>query len=95
MADSQDRKWQPDPFDPAALAAFRWYVNELENLASMLYITDRNTYDEILTILKVARVALKSVKKNKLMSQQCDSSADCPRGYQCVDGQCEPDTAKA
>ncbi|HEY7474803.1 MAG TPA: hypothetical protein VH679_07310 [Vicinamibacterales bacterium] len=84
-------KWQTDPTDAAALAAFRWHANRLENLAISKYVTRRETFDNILAALSKAARELRTL--NSASNEMCSIDADCPRGYHCNNGDCEPDEA--
>jgi hypothetical protein len=83
-------RWKPDPNDPTSLAAFRWHVNRLENLAISIFVTDRRKYEEILEVFKDAAAKLKLMRHPSFV-QQCEDNSDCAPGYVCVNGQCEPD----
>lgn len=82
-------KWQPDPTDAAAFAAFRWHVNRLENIAISKYVTRRDKFEDILAVL--SRTAKELGRLNSLSGEMCSIDADCPRGYHCNNGDCEPD----
>ena len=82
-------KWQPDPTDATAFAAFRWHANRLENVAISKYVTRRDTYDRILAILSRAAKELRDL--NRLSEEMCRVDDDCGPGYHCNNGDCEPD----
>ena len=72
------RKWQPDPNDAVAFAAFRWHVNKLENIAISKFVTRREAYEQILEIL--SKTAREMQNLNRLSGEMCRIDDDCGPG---------------
>ena len=46
--------WHPEAADAVAFATLRWHANRLENLAIDLYVTDKDRFRDIVSLLKEA-----------------------------------------
>lgn len=70
------------------LAAIRWYAISIEKLANDIYITKRDKYPEIETILRHAFRELGEMRQS--LSSVGVGEEGCPSGYQNCDGVCLP-----
>jgi hypothetical protein len=77
----------PHPHNAVELATFRWHANNLENAAINLYVTDRAKF------LKICAVFAEAAKKMKGLKGSCTDNDDCPDGWHCSGGECQPDAA--
>ena len=81
------RKWEPSSKDAAAIAAFRWFANKIENDSLELYMTDRVHYAHIERVLRHALQELAYVAEKAFIPQEENG---CPDGWVLCDGICKP-----
>ena len=79
------KKWTPHALNAVEFATIRWHANNLENVAIGLYVTERSKF---LKICKVFQTASKSLQA---LRGSCESNDDCPDGWHCSNGECQPD----
>ena len=82
---TKSRNWEHHDLNAVEIATFRWHANNLENEALALYVTDRTKFDRIWRVLRDASQALKALRGS------CSSNEDCPDGWHCSGGECQPD----
>ena len=86
-------RFEPNADDAFKLAALQWWTHEIGQVLIEIYATDRRQYDRIARIMSDASAALRSLAgAKKLMADgdACQTDQDCPRGYYCDEGTCEP-----
>lgn len=80
-------RWRPHDLNAVELATFRWHANNLENAAINLYVTDRVKF------MKICAVFAEAAKKMQALKGSCSENDDCPDGWHCSGGECQPDAA--
>jgi hypothetical protein len=90
-------KFQPDPNDAFKLAALQWWAFTIGQVAIETYATDRRQYARISKVLSDATVALRALagdnRPKALDAILCETTAECPDGWVCDAGTCEPEFA--
>jgi hypothetical protein len=77
--------WIPNNLNAVELATFRWHANNLENEAISLYVTHREKFGDICQVFKTASESLRGLRGS------CRENSDCPDGWHCSSGECQPD----
>lgn len=86
-------RFEPNPDDAFKLAALQWWTHTIGRVLIEVYATDRRQFDRMSLILGDAKAALRSLAgEKKLMADgdSCSIDTDCPRGFFCDQGTCEP-----
>lgn len=79
------RNWPADLLNAVEFATFRWHANNLENEALSLYVTKRAKFAKICKVFQKASQDLRALRGS------CTSNEDCPDGWHCSGGECQPD----
>ncbi len=79
------RRWQASTMNAVEFATFRWHANSLENKAISLYVTNREKFPQICQAFILAANRLRA------LTNSCSSNEDCPDGWHCSNGECQPD----
>jgi hypothetical protein len=86
-------RFEPNPDDAFKLAALQWWTHEIGRILIEVYATDRRQFDRMSMILSDSRAALRSLAGGKKLmadGDACSTDQDCPRGFFCDEGTCEP-----
>ena len=86
-------KFEPHADDAFKLAALQWWTHTIGKTLIEVYATDRRQYRRMSQIMGDATAALHSLVGDGLVGGEqiaCQTDEDCPRGYYCRDGTCEP-----
>lgn len=78
-------KWKAHDLNAVEMATFRWHANNLENEALRLYVTNREKFGRICKVFEKASKDLKALRGS------CRENEDCPDGWHCSSGECQPD----
>lgn len=86
-------RFEPSPDDAFKLAALQWWTHTIGRVLIEVYATDRRQYDRMAAILSDARDALRALDGRKKLvndGDACSTDHDCPDGFFCDNGTCEP-----
>ena len=87
MAKKQKSRKKAVPGGAAEAAAIRWYALSIELRALELVITNKETFNDVRDVLRMAKHELVKIKPVKNMAE-----ADCPPPWDvCADAICRPD----
>jgi hypothetical protein len=87
-------RFEPNPEDAFKLAALQWWTHTLGRTLIEVYATDRRQYDRMSKILSDAHTALRLLAGPQALTiaggDACSTDQDCPKGFFCDEGTCEP-----
>jgi len=93
VSEGKTGRFEPNPDDAFKLAALQWWTHNIGKVLIEVYATDRRQYARIAGVMSDAVAALHALAGPQRVSADstaCSTDQDCPRGFFCADGTCEP-----
>ena len=93
VAEGKTGRFEPNPDDAFKLAALQWWLHDIGRILIEVYATDRRQFDRMSALLSDAAAAVRALAGHKKITADgdaCSTDQDCPRGYFCDQGTCEP-----